>query len=128
MPADLVAAWKPHPTSPEVRAAKNASDTPQPVAVTVTDGTSPRAVVIGNGAWSPTTGPAPRRPAGFNLVAASIDWLRERPAVGVTTKAVRRLPVQPGGRQHPGCWCSRSGWAVLTILGLGIGVWVIRRQ
>ncbi len=102
----------------------------RPVAATVTEGGTSRVAVFGCGDFfSDETG---RRLQGAQLQAdlfvTSVDWLRDRPAVAaVATKQYSRYTLTPKVDEVRLAWLP-GGVAVLAILALGAGVWVLRRQ
>lgn len=111
------------------QAAKSFAGASRPVAATVSEGETTRAVVFGSGDFfADETGRMFRgQPVQAELFATTIDWLRDRPAVaavanktyGVYTPNPKpdtvRLLLLPGGL------------AVLFIVALGAGVWTLRR-
>ncbi len=104
------------------------------VGVVVTEGTTARVAVFGNGLMvcnMLARGYAPESPPAFDLLGATIDWLRDRPPVpsGVMSKtyAVYALPnpktIDNTRLRYLPLWL-----ALIGVGGLGLGVWVTRRQ
>ncbi|HUR52517.1 MAG TPA: Gldg family protein, partial [Gemmataceae bacterium] len=133
-------------SSPEIRQRKQLTDRPRPLAVAVTEtpqpsapgqppgSPTPRLVVFGAGDF--VSDATARRGGGASLVSpnvaligATADWLRERPAIGVgggnKTYATYKLsPTADDTRLV----LLPLGLALLIVVGLGAGVWVIRRS
>lgn len=111
------------------RGAKSYAGASRPVAATVSEGETTRAVVFGSGDFfaDETSRMFRGQPVQAEMFATTIDWLRDRPAVaavanktyGVYTPNPKpdtvRLLLLPGGL------------AVLFIVALGAGVWTLRR-
>lgn len=74
---------------------------------------------------------APESPPAFDLIGATIDWLRDRPPVpsGVQSKtySVYQLPspktIDSARLRYLPLWLT-----LICVGGLGLGVWVMRRQ
>ncbi len=127
------------------RAIAKASQTGQlrtrPVAVVVSESaagregaSTARVAVFGNGQMISNEAArayAPESPPAFDLIGATIDWLRDRPPVpsGVTSKtySVYMLPnpktIDSSRLRYLPLWLG-----LITVGGLGLGVWVSRRQ
>jgi hypothetical protein len=114
-----------------VRVAKLFSDDPRPVAVAVSEGETGRVVVVGNGifisdAYATQAG---GEPPGFDLVSGSVDWLRERPTLGIEVKPKTYVEFK-----FPATTDENRGLflplllSVTVIAGLGMGVWMVRRR
>lgn len=107
---------------------KKMTDQPLAVAAIATEGTTPRMLVVGNGElFNDATAAVQKDNMGFRLLAASIDWLRDRPVVDVASKQY--------GYYTPQAKLDRMrlmflpfGLTVLSIIGLSAGIWVIRRK
>jgi hypothetical protein len=90
---------------------------------------TPRLVVFGSSSWVRDEA-LERRPSGFDLFAACLSWLRERPvARTASADATERKVYESIPRDN----VSRIaylplGLAVLAVLGLACGVWVVRRR
>jgi hypothetical protein len=100
-----------------------------PVAAIVSEGTTPRAVVVGSGAAfaDPTrrAGPADEPPV--DLVAAALDWLRDRPTLGAVNKTYGRYTPSRAADSMRLFWLP-FGLTLLGIAAVGAGVWVVRRK
>lgn len=119
---------------------KQLSESPRPVMAVVSEadaapgasgGTARLAVIgsgmIGSNAWaSRVRGTAPVE---FDLIGATVDWLRDRPPVpaGITTKTYTAYAFPAKVDSTRLLWLP-LGLAVLTVVALGTGVWVIRRK
>ena len=64
---------------------------------------------------------------GFRMIAASIDWLRDRPVVDVANKQYGFYTPQDKMDRMRLLFLP-FGLAVLGIVGLSAGIWVIRRK
>jgi hypothetical protein len=112
------------------------SKAPIPVAVAVSEGRSPgdphgatpRLLAFGDASWIDNEHVL--LGLNFTLLYHSIGWLRERPAEGVIaadearSEYTLKVPVGGGARllMLPGALL------VLGVIGLGLGVWVVRRR
>jgi hypothetical protein len=147
-PANIQDALRSVRSNPTVARQKLLTDDNRPLGVVVSQRPSrgapadspegkaqPRAVVIGNGTLV-SDGAAPERrasdPFTFALVGVSIDWLRSRPAfaaTGVAAKKYREYQFP-----HPEKVSSTRleylplGLTFLVVIGLGAGVWAVRRK
>jgi hypothetical protein len=122
---------------------RGVSSTPRPVAVTITErdtgprgGVTARAAVFGNSYFVSDEVVRQSRgesvPLSFDLVGVTIDWLRDRAAIataGIESKTYSeyRFP-QPASVDTMRILYLPLGLAFLCVLGLGAGVWVIRRR
>jgi hypothetical protein len=105
-----------------------------PVGVVVSEGQTARVAVYGNGVLV-SNAIASRyggeSPPAFDLVGATVDWLRDRPPVpsSVLAKPYKTyaLPnaktIDSSRLRYLPIWLS-----LLAVGGLGLGVWVTRRQ
>ncbi|MBL8868086.1 MAG: Gldg family protein [Planctomycetia bacterium] len=122
----LMAQYKVNPRDTAQK--KKMSADPVVLAAVVSEGNTPRMVVVGNGElFNDASAALQKENMGFKLVHASIDWLRDRPVVDVASKQF--------GFYTPQAKMDRMrllflpfGLAVLGIVGLSAGVWVIRRK
>jgi hypothetical protein len=108
------------------------STTPIPVAVTVTSGTdkTPRLVVFGDANVATRGLPPPNQPVppNLDLVSSAISWLTARPElVGIEPKRSNYYRLQEGAnivRME----LLPLGLVIVSLIGLGVGVWVVRRR
>ena len=68
----------------------------------------------------------------FDLFTASVAWLRDKPNVAEVTEAKERKayvvkPEEPGQFWAQAFWIP-MGLLTVGIIGLGTGVWVVRRR
>jgi hypothetical protein len=109
---------------------KKISPEPLPVAVTVTEGEEkPKIVVIGDADF--ITNDALTRSRAreyfYGMLSSSLDWLAERPVLGIAPKQTNTYTLGPNVDRNrmvllPGALMG------LGIVGLGVGVWVVRRR
>jgi hypothetical protein len=123
------------------------TQTPVPLAVTVTEGRAPnranphafasdqkpKMLVFGEGTWiSNSKLNGPRGQIHLQLFSASLAWIRERPDIGIIRieSAQRtRYNVKPGeGESYWKLFLQPVGLMFLVILGMGGAVWVVRRR
>jgi hypothetical protein len=91
----------------------------------------PRMVVIGN-AWWITDRFLEGEPRSYDLFENCVAWLRERPTVG-KTEPPEEGPKKPYKLEIPAENQTRMTWLPLVLMGLGVlglgcGVWVVRRR
>lgn len=133
-PADLGAAAK-ELESPAIQKRKQLSEEPRSVGVIVTEGRSGRVVAIGNSHF--VTDEYARQfrqdPRTFGVIGASVDWLRDKE----TSVAVADIEAKkytefkfppPAAVDFTRLVWLPLGLALLAVVGLGAGVWVIRRR
>lgn len=132
----------------EERAEKIISQTPLCIAVTVADSGSapgvprdaahsalqkdtPRMVVFGTSSWITDDGLTGNREAlRLDLFQSCVSWLREKSSVGVSVPPKSRpeydinIPKTEANRLR----FLPLGLMVLAVIGLGTGVWVVRRR
>jgi hypothetical protein len=133
--------------SAAVRKQKELSDTPRPTAVVVSEaapapsmpgmppppGGSGRVAVFGSSliVADDVARRARTSPVGFDMVAAAIDWLRDRPplATGIESKKyeVYQFPA-PDALDTTRLLFFPLGLTVLIVAGLGTALWVVRRR
>jgi hypothetical protein len=107
------------------------SQEPVPVGVAVSEarGQKPRVVVIGNGTLATNLGAVQNEWRYYDLLDSCLEWLIERPAnIGPKPKEIGRFALNPAAVDR-----SRlillPGWLMLLgIVGLGTGIWVVRRR
>ena len=118
--------------SAALRAQKNATENPRSVMVAVSEGGTGRVVVIGNGfAFSDVRSQLNISSNAYDLVGQSVDWLRERPPVPPevgTKEYVEYNFPDPLTVDSTRLLYLPVVIAVLTVTGLGVGVWVVRRK
>jgi hypothetical protein len=115
------------------------SNNPLPIAVLVSDSgppspggaaSKPRLAVFGtaNFITNPRVDESRGNPDYFDLFAGTLDWLRERPSnIGIEPRMYKNYMLSPGTSAFrlvllPGIL------ALVSIVGLGAGVWVVRRR
>ena len=101
------------------------------MAVTVSDrdpkepgrGDRPRMVVFGDASIASNVSSR-----GYDLLTSSFEWLAERPQnMGIEPKESSSFTLQPGTNVSRMVWLP-LGLMALGFLGLGTGVWVVRRR
>jgi hypothetical protein len=104
------------------------SETPLPVAVTVASKSQPRMVVVGNAEFASNREIIKRHYPYYTLIASSLEWLTERPVVGGgNPKKSNTYALEPGVSSAR--MILLPGWLmVLGVIGLGTGIWIIRRR
>jgi hypothetical protein len=143
-PADPAAAWQElastfiQPGETEAQARQRLLDfrnkmgfslSPRTVAVSVSEGTTSRAVVFGSGEFftDNTARMMDNVPIQAELFATTVDWLRDRPAVAaVANKTYNVYRPNPKPDNTRLIWLP-GGLAIVVILALGAGVWTLRR-
>ena len=119
-----------------VQTAKSLSERGRPLAVVVTEGGSGRLAVFGCTEFASDEEakslPPDTAPFSFDLIGVTIDWLRERPsiaAVGVKAKEYEEYKFPEAATVDVGRLLFLPlGLGLLTVFGLGAGVWMIRRR
>ena len=99
------------------------------LAAIVSEGATPRMVVIGCGA---SFGDASaRRQRGVEppteLVAVALNWLRDRPTVNIANKTYGKYTMSKTADNFRLFWLP-FGLILVAVVGLGASVWVIRRK
>ena len=115
--------------SPEVGRAKMVSGSPRPVAAIASDDTGGRVVVYGFGDFfaDETTRQLQGRATQADLFAASVNWLRDRPAVAnVPSKTYGEYRLDKNVDTTRLYWLP-VGLCLLSIVAVGLGVLVLRR-
>lgn len=135
-PADLAARFEEILGNERVQEQVHLSRSPRSVAVTVSEGTTPRLVAFGSSlVFSDRIAQQLRtsNPVTFDLLGVSVDWLRERQtslaAVNIEAKKYTEYRIPPPNSLN----FSRLLWlplglGLLTVMGMGAGVWVVRRR
>ncbi|MBP3957282.1 Gldg family protein [Gemmata sp. G18] len=122
------------PANPNVRPANAVAVRRRTVGVVVAEGGNGRVAVYGNGlmvcdALAGQFGA--ESPPAFDLLGATIDWLRDRPPVpqGVESKAYAVYAL-PGAKTIDGTRLKYMPviFGLIVVVSLGLGTWVIRRQ
>ncbi|MCI0464891.1 MAG: GldG family protein [Gemmataceae bacterium] len=105
------------------------SPEPLPVAVAVSDRDGrPRMVVFGDARFASNLSIRSRTPY-YDFLVSSVEWLAERPGnIGIRPKVTTfyELPTKEMNRQRL-IWLP-LGLTMLTLIGLGLGIWVVRRR
>jgi len=112
--------------------ARGVSSTRRSLAVIVSERGSGRAAAFGNSYFISDDVARQGRPVSFDLIGVTIDWLREKPSIaaaGVEAKKYGEYRFPPPATvDTTRILYLPLGLAFLTVLGLGAGVWVIRRR
>jgi hypothetical protein len=108
---------------------------PVPVAVGVKEDDKPRLVVVGDTDLISNFWMGVRLEdenvgdLAFNFVASALDWLAERPGIGIRPKQVGTFSLGPKGEEIRGRIVGFPAWLMsLGVIGLGVGIWVVRRR
>jgi hypothetical protein len=134
-PSDPYAAIREIIQSDAIRKQKQYSESPRPAAVIVSEGAIARAVVIGNSflVSDENARQFNGNPLTFDLFGLSVDWLRDKQ----TSAAIADIEAKkyseytfpaPSSVDYTRLVWLPLGLALLTVVGLGAGVWVIRRR
>jgi len=99
-----------------------------PVAVAVSDREQkPRMVVIGDASFASNTVSRSAVPY-YDFLTSSMEWLAERPTnIGIKPKESSSFALGPTVHYDRMIWLP-LGLMVLTIVGAGTGIWVVRRR
>ncbi len=92
--------------------------------------TEPRLVVIGNAQWASNSSLSPGGAGDlfYDMFASSLAWLRDRPrSIGIEPRQSDLFVLEPG-TNYWRMFLLPTGLAFLGIIGLGTGVWLIRRR
>lgn len=134
LPADPNATFQDLEDNAAARTRLAYSESPRVVAVAVSEGATGRALVVGSGyAFSDQWADQVRGgiPSSFDLLAATVDWLRDRPPLPNTVESKAYQQYQfpdPAGVDTTRMIWFPLGLGLLIVVGLGAGVWVIRRK
>ena len=115
--------------SPDVFQAKMVSGGARPVAAIASDDAGGRVVVYGFGDFfsDETTRQLQGRPVQADLFAASVNWLRDRPAVAnIPSKTYGEYSLDQNADVTQLYWLP-VGLCMLAIVAVGLGVLVLRR-
>ena len=112
------------------------SRSPRSVAVTVSEGATPRLVAFGSSLVFSDRLAQQRRaanPVTFDLFGVSVDWLREREtslaAANIEAKKYTEYSIpSPSNLNYSRLLWLPLGLGLLSVLGMGAGVWVVRRR
>jgi hypothetical protein len=114
-----------------VRPAKGRRSNPVSVGVVVSESASGRAAVFGNGLIfsDAVVHPGQCDPPSFDLLSATVDWLRDRPTlgIGVEAKKYKEFAFPIASDETRGLWLPLA-LTMLVVAGAGAGVWVVRRK
>lgn len=118
--------------TPAVRTAKDLSDGARPVGVAVSESESGRVVVIGNGLILSDAIARQQQgvdPITFDLLGATVDWLRERRSlgIGIEAKKYKTFTLPPTADETRGLWVPLF-FSLIVVGGVGASVWVVRRR
>lgn len=122
--------WLDLKESARLRQEKQASPNPRVLAVFTSEGTAGRVAVFGNSIFvTDAQVQGNTTPKMFELFGGTIDWLRERPAIapGSAGKEYKYFVMPPTVDETRILWLP-LGLALFTVIGIGAGVWVIRRK
>jgi gliding motility-associatede transport system auxiliary component len=113
--------WRSHPDLHDYR-------NKVPIGVTVSQDGKPRAVVLGNAGMASNSQMSQANNS-FNMLASFIDWLTDRPGLGVRPREQGVFTISPKIKQEWGRITLMPGWLMtLGVLGLGLAAWVVRRK
>jgi hypothetical protein len=136
MPTDPATAWNDMVEKPQLRTAKQFTNSPRIVAVVATESSmkrdeppTNRAVVIGCGEFFADPagrGRASTVPAEF--FANVVSWLRDRPAAAAVANKTYGEYVPSKSADTFRLYFLPVGLTVLAVVALGAGVWVVRRK
>jgi hypothetical protein len=126
-PSDPKAQWERMARDAALRPKLGLSAEPRPLAVAVTEAKVPRVVVFASGvAFADDTNPR-KGPPRVDLIAASLDWLRDRPSVAAANKTYARYTLPKSATATRLVWLP-VGLTLAVIVVAGLGVWVVRRR
>ncbi|MDY3554674.1 GldG family protein [Gemmata sp. JC717] len=112
------------------------SDEPRPLVVFASEGPTARVAVFGCGWFASDDAErtasdrfgARNATVWLDLMGSTLDWVRDRPTVsGPSEKQYTVYQLQPGYSSLRLIWVP-LGLALVSVAGLGAGVWVIRRK
>jgi hypothetical protein len=114
-----------------VAASETSGGAPRDMAHAGVNKETPRLVVFGSADWINDDGLGGRLgPTRMDLFNSCISWLREKSSIGTTIAPKERTPYDSNIRnqdEYP-LMLLPLGLMVLCIIGLGTGVWVVRRR
>lgn len=111
-------------------AVKRVSKEPLPAAVVVTETGKPKLAVFGDVSFVTNRQVGERSGTqNFSLFASTLDWLAERPtSIGIEPRNLAAYPPLAATVRFSYLVFLPGLLAVVIILGLGLGVWVVRRR
>jgi hypothetical protein len=118
---------------PALLRTKQLTDEARPVGVASSEGESGRVVVIGNGLMVSDLYAQQSRdgvdPITFDLIGATIDWLRDRPPVtfNIEAKKYKSFSLPASADETRGLWFPLL-FGLVVVAGLGASVWIVRRR
>ncbi len=113
--------------NPQLQQKFRLTDSSIPVAAIVTEGTTPRLLVVGSGASFADSGPRSRSAPPVGMVAAAVDWLRDRPSLPIVNKTYDNF-ILPKSADGFRLFYLPVGLVLLAITVAGFGVWTVRRK
>ena len=105
------------------------SQKPVPVAVTVSEGDKPRMVVVGDTEFLCNVGLrfAAQQLNHYSFVVSAMEWMAERESIGAVPKEQNSFSLDESVNTERMIYA--PGWIMLvTLVSLGVGVWVVRRR
>lgn len=94
----------------------------------------PRLVVFGDASWVSNMSMAERARGPnfsaehYDLFTSCVSWLRERPTVGLKAKPRTEYTLKAAPENHMRMMVLPGFLMVIGIIGVGLGVWVVRRR
>jgi hypothetical protein len=111
----------------EIETKKAKEPIPAAVAVKGKDG-RPRLVVFGDARFASNVFVGSNYPY-YDFLTSTIEWLVERPEnMGIRPKETGMYHIQPEAINAPRLIWLPLGLILLTLLGMGLGIWVVRRR
>jgi hypothetical protein len=98
------------------------------------DDAEPRLVVFGDASWVSNLSMAERARGPnfsaehYDLFTSCVSWLRERPTVGLKAKPRTEYTLKAAPENHMRMMVLPGFLMVIGIIGVGLGVWVVRRR
>jgi hypothetical protein len=105
------------------------SQKPVPVAVAVSEGDKPRMVVVGDTEFLCNVGLrfAAQQLNHYSFVVSAMEWMAERESIGAVPKEQNSFSLDESVNTERMIYA--PGWIMLvTLVSLGVGVWVVRRR
>jgi len=129
-PADPEQRWLDIRKSAQLIRDLRVTEGPRPIALFASEGETSRAAVFGQGYFiADVVARGSGTPKSFELLGGTIDWLRDRPTVapGSGGKAYVDYRINPTMDPVRLYWLP-LGFTVCAVLGIGAGVWAVRRR